>query len=155
MQNALTVPQRKALVGMLVTDHWGDCLWKTARNKYDGVRNSRKKELVRESSGSARTLLDELDSVGKKLETLEARRDELNGELSGLGFSLDSDGDLSVKSSSPLYRQIESELDGELGTFESVVTVPFKRAQAKLWTVATAEEADKLVEPFLSFEVKA
>lgn len=151
----LTVPQRKALVELLQTDRWSECLWKAAKEKYEDTRNLRRKDLVRESSGAVGELVEELISLREKISALKEKVIEHDDSLARRGFSVDADGGLSVRSSSPLYKTIEQELDGELGTLESVVTLPFKRAAAKLWTVATAEEADKLVEPFLDFKVRS
>ena len=66
------------------------------------------------------------------------------------GISVDSNGDWEVKASSPLYQSIEKSLDEQVGTIEDVVTLPFERARVKLWTVATAAEAERLLEPFLA-----
>ncbi len=154
-QNTLTVPQRKAITDIVFgKDRWSDCLWKTAKNTYEAARNSRKLALVQESSKDVKELVDEIIKGREEVEALNAAESELMQRLNKRGFSLDSDGDLDIRSSSSLYKIIEQRLDQELGTEDEVVDSQFERAKVKIWTVATPEEADKLIEPFLNFEVK-
>jgi hypothetical protein len=44
-------------------------------------------------------------------------------------------------------------LDAEVGTKDEVLTRAFGAARTKLLLIASAEEAEKIVEPLLSFEV--
>ena len=77
-------------------------------------------------------------------------------ELSRMGFAIDDDDDALhvVSYGSRLYKTIEKRLDQEVGTKEDVLTQAFASARVKLSLVATAEEAQQIVEPLLNFEVK-
>ena len=95
-----------------------------------------------------RKLAADIVSLKDKLETLES-------QLSERRFSIDSDNEIEVLDSNKRFAgALERRLDEELGTSEEVLTRPFETAQVKLLTVATAEEAEKIVEPLLNFEVK-
>jgi len=155
MENTiLTAPQRKVLADMLKVNHWDDCLWKIAKKKYDAVRNKRKSALIRESSKTVKDLLEQLQTVQQQIDQLEQGKIEASLALSKRGFTVDDDGDVDVEISSPLYKSLKKRLDDELGTIDDVVNLPFERARIKLWTVATPEEAERILEPFLNFEVK-
>ena len=154
-QSILTVPQRKVLADMLNTNTWEDCLWKSAKQKYEDSRNSMRLALVREASGEAKELLDDLAAVREKIKSIEGEEARLELTLSKLGFSVDSDGEVQIHASSPLRKSIEKRLDSELGTINEVVNLPFERARVKVWTATTPEEAERILEPFLQFDVKA
>jgi hypothetical protein len=75
-------------------------------------------------------------------------------ELKQLGFKLDGEGMLDlISTTSRLARTIEHRLDAEVGTKDEVLTRRFNSAGIKLLLVAIAEEAEKIVEPLLNFEV--
>lgn len=87
-------------------------------------------------------------------QTLRAKVQTAEDELRQLGFELDDEGVLdSTFSSSRLARTIERRLVAEVGTKDEVLTRSVDRARIKLLLVASAEEADKIVEPLLNFEV--
>lgn len=142
----LTQPQRKALSDML--KEWGD-VWNRASKKYDSARNSRKESIIRELAG---------DGVAKTKDSILALRTKLQvaeDELTHLGFELDSGGSLDLVSGSSRFGDaLRTRLDAEVGTKDEVLTRAFDTARVKLLLVATAEEAEKIVEPLLNFEVK-
>jgi len=142
----LTQPQRKALSDML--KEWGD-VWNRACKKYETARNSRRESIIRELAG---------DGVAKTKDSILALRTKLRvaeDELTHLGFELDSDGKLDLVSRSSRFADaLRTRLDAEVGTKDEVLVRAFDTARVKLLLVATAEEAEKIVEPLLNFEVK-
>jgi|SRR5579864_6744042 len=144
-ETQLTQPQRKALADMF--KEWGD-VWSRAQRKYEETRTSRKEAIIREVAGDGITKAkDSILSLRSKVQAAE-------DELGQLGFELDDDGVLDLTSSrSRLGRTIERRLDAEVGTKDEVLTRPFDAARIKLLLVASAEEAEKIVEPLLNFEV--
>jgi hypothetical protein len=142
----LTQPQRKALVDMLKP--WGD-VWERAKKRYEATRDSRTEAIIQEVAG---------DGIAKAKDSVLALRNQTQAaedELRTIGFELDSEGSLSLVSrSSRISRTIESRLDAEVGTQDAVLTRPFDEARIKLLLVASAEEAEKIIEPLLNFEVK-
>jgi len=142
----LTQPQRKALADML--KEWGD-VWSRAQRKYEATRTSRKGAIIRDVAG------DGITKAKDNIVSLRARVQAAEDELKQLGFELDDEGTLDLTSSSSrLARTIERRLDAEVGTKDEVLTRPFDTARIKLLLVATAEEAEKIVEPLLNFEVR-
>jgi hypothetical protein len=141
----LTQPQRKALTDML--KEWGD-VWKRAQNEYEETRTSRKEMIIREVAG------DEISKTNDSILSLRAKVQAAEDDLKQLGFELDGEGALDlVSSSSRLARTIERRLDAEVGTKDEVLTRSFNTARIKLLLVPSAEEAEKIVEPLLNFEV--
>ncbi len=126
---------------------WGD-VWNRAQKKYEETRTSRKEAIIQEVAG---------DGVAKAKDNILALRTKVQAaedELRQLGFVLDDEGMLDlISSSSRLERTIERRLDAEVGTKDKVLTRRFDTARIKLLLVASAEEAEKLVEPLLNFEV--
>jgi hypothetical protein len=140
-----TQPQRKALSDLL--KEWGD-VWSRAQRKFEGTRTSRKEAIIREVAG------DGITKAKENLLSLRAKVQVAEDELRQLGFELDDDGVLDlISSSSRLAKTIERRLDAEVGTKDEVLTRPFDAARIKLLLVASAEEAEKIVEPLLNFEV--
>jgi hypothetical protein len=141
----LTQPQRNALADML--KEWGD-VWNRAQKKYEEARTSRKEAIIREVAG------DGVAKVKDNILSLRTKVQVAEDELRQLGFVLDDEGVLDlVSSSSRLERTIERRLNAEVGTKDQVLTRRFDTARIKLLLVASAEEAEKLVEPLLNFEV--
>lgn len=154
-QATFTVPQRKALIELLDKDNYRHGLWIVAKNKYDEARSSKKQAFIRASvNKEIQNLIDDITSCRDELHQMEADLSNMTEELTKRGFSLEDDGEISVESRSPISKAIEKRLDDELGSFEEVLTKPFETARVKLWSVETAEEAEKLMGPFLNFEVK-
>ena len=117
-------------------------------------------EKVRETSYRGNeAIIRELagDGVAKAKDNILALRTKVQAaedELRKLGFVLDDEGMLDlISSSSRLERTIERRLDAEVGTKDRVLTRAFDAARIKLLLVANAEEADKIVEPLLNFEM--
>jgi len=141
----LTQPQRNALAEML--KEWGD-VWNRAQKKYEETRTSRKEAIIREVAGDG--IIKAKDNIVSLRNKMQAAEDELRQ----LGFELDGDEVLDLTSSSSrLARSIERRLDAEVGTKDEVLTRAFGTARIKLLLVASAEEAEKIVEPLLNFEV--
>lgn len=142
----LTQPQRKALVEM-IAKYSGD-VWDRAKDKYEHARASRKEAVIREVAG---------DGVTKAKDTLRSLRVKIKAAedaLGQFGFELDDDGDLELTSrSSRLGKTVEERLDAEVGSRKQVLEQPFERARVKLLLAVTAEEAERIVEPLLNFEV--
>ena|SRR5579864_9510957 len=142
----LTQPQRKALADIL--KEWGN-VWSRANTKYEETRTSRKEAIIQEVAG------DGITKAKDNILSLRAKVQAAEDELKQLGFELDDEDQLDlVSSSSRLARTIERRLDAEVGTKHEVLTRPFDTARIKLLLVASAEEAEKIVEPLLNFEVK-
>lgn len=126
---------------------WGD-VWNSAQKKYEETCTSRKDAIIREDAGDGIIMAkDNIVSLRTKMQAAE-------DELRQLGFELDGDQVLDLTSSrSRLARTIERRLDAEVGTKDEVLTRAFGTARIKLLLVATAEEAEKIVEPLFNFEV--
>jgi hypothetical protein len=162
----LTQPQRKALVDMIAIGYNCD-IWDRARKKYDETRDSLKGVFVREMATKIdgtkeliQSILDLRMHVRKAEQHRESTKVDLDAseyKLKAVGFYISGDGEPTISSWAPesLKLSIDKKVDKELGTKEQVLTVPFETARLKLLTVATAEEAAKIVEPLLNFEVKA
>jgi hypothetical protein len=162
----LTQPQRKALVDMLGMGY-SDVIWSRARSKYEEIRSDLFDSFIREAAEKNQSTQDiiatifRLKAAERKVETIlqNAKVDlaEAQGKLKAFGFRLSDGGNLSLSSDCPdaLKQSIDKRVDKELGTREQVLEIPFEIARLKLLTVATSEEAEKLVEPLLNFEVKA
>ncbi|MGA2269060.1 MAG: hypothetical protein ABSH44_11380 [Bryobacteraceae bacterium] len=144
----LSDSQRTALAKQLA-NYTGD-IWEKAKDKYSKARSSRKQALITESlPDDARKMADGIVALRAKLVPLE---DDFRAE----GFEVDDDGDIEILCGDRRFgKMIEKKLDSELGTLEEVVTRPFDLARVKILLVATAEEAEKIIEPLLNFEVKA
>ncbi|HEV8039823.1 MAG TPA: hypothetical protein VGP62_13230 [Bryobacteraceae bacterium] len=147
-ETTLSDSRRTAFEKMLATNY-GNPVWERARDKYETVRRSRKQELIRSSLPvEAKKLAGEIESLRAELEPLEEK-------LWAAGFQLDNDHSIEILHSAKKFGQgIEKRLNQELGTSEKTVTKPFENARAQILFVATAEEARKIVEPLLHFEVK-
>jgi hypothetical protein len=125
---------------------WGD-VWNSAQKKYEETRTSRKEAIIREVAGYG--IIEATDNIVSLRTETQVAEDELRQ----LGFELDGDQVLDLTSSSSrLAWTIERRLDAEVGTKE-VLTPAFGTARIKLLVVASAEEAEKIVEPLFNFEV--
>ena len=93
----------------------------------------------------------------RDLQKTRTAASEAEARLAAVGFELSSEGVVTLNWEAPdsLSSDLKKRLDKELGTKEQVLAKPFNLARLKLLTVATAEEAEKIVEPLLNFEVKA
>jgi hypothetical protein len=147
-ETTLSDSRRTAFEKMLVTSY-SNPVWERAKDKYDRVRRSRRQELIRSSlPAEAKKLVGEIESLRAELEPLE-------GKLWAAGFQLDNDHEIDIQHTEQKFAKgIEKRLDQELRTSEEAVTKPFEDARAQIFFGATAEEARKIVEPLLHFEVK-
>jgi len=125
-------------------------VWIRAQKKYEETRTLRKEAIIREVAG------DGVMKAKDALIALQVKVQAAEEELSRMGFAIDDDDDALhvVSYGSRLYKTIEKRLDQEVGTKEDVLTQAFASARVKLSLVATAEEAQQIVEPLLNFEVK-
>jgi hypothetical protein len=145
----LSDSQRTALEKKLLANYTGD-IWEKARDKYYEARSLRKQVLIKES------LPDDVQKMADGIIALRAKLVPLEEDFSAKGFKFDDDGDIEILHEERRFgKTIEKQLDSELGTLEEVVTRPFALARVKILLVATAEEAEKIIEPLLNFEVQA
>jgi hypothetical protein len=160
-----TQSQRTALLNLIACNYGGE-IWNRARSKYDEIRDSLEESLIKEwvQKYSAKDLIDSVHQL--RAQAAKAERDlekartavsEAEASLAKVGFDLSDDGSVTLSRRAPgsIMSDLEKRLDKELGTKEQVLAKPFDLARLKLLTVATAEEAEKIVEPLLNFEVKA
>lgn len=148
-ETTLSDSRRTAFEKMLAATY-SNPVWERAKDKYHEVRRLRKQELIRSSlSAEAKKLVAEIESLRAELEPLEEK-------LWAVGFELENDNEINILHSEHRFAKgIDKRLDQEFGTLEEAVTKPFEDARAQILFVATAEEARKIVEPLLHFEVKA
>ncbi len=160
----LTQPQRTALLKLIVSNYDGE-IWARARNKYDEIRDSLEEALIKEwvqkfdaneSIDRVRQARAQATKAEHDLQKATTAVSETEAELARVGFDLSDDGSVSLSRRAPssMKSDLEKHLDKELGTKEQVLAKPFDLARLKLLTVATAEEAEAIVEPLLNFEVK-
>lgn len=81
-----------------------------------------------------------------QIATAEERINEWKAELSTVGFRIDYEGEMVLRESStnPLDKLIEDRIKKELGT-ENDIEARFDSVQLALMTVATLEDAEKLL----------
>jgi hypothetical protein len=160
----LTQPQRKALVDM-ISDSYSCPIWCRAKEEYDEARDALSRSFVQEmiQKNGAKRSIDGLRQLREQVRTVQRQLDEATSavsdsekRLAAQGFELEQDGSITLSRRAPdaLKSSLEKRLDKALGTKEQVLTRPFTAARLRLLTVATAEEAEKIVEPLLNFEVK-
>jgi hypothetical protein len=159
----LTQPQRKALVDM-ISESYSCPIWCRAKEQYDETRDTLSRSFVQEMTqeNGVKSSIDGLHQLREQVQTVKRQLDEATSavsdsekRLAALGFELEDDGSITLSRRAPdaLKSSIEKRLDKALGTKEQVLTRPFTAARLKLLTVATPEEAEKIVEPLLNFEV--
>jgi len=146
----MTLPQRKALVGMLEQNQWSECLWRRVKNRYDRARSILLARLTRELAieKGADKLVAEITQLKGKLQKAE---DDL--KLSGFGF--DSSGDLTLGDAAPdsWGERLEEQVRKGLNVSMDDISKQFEAATLKLWAVPTADEACKIVEELQNIEV--
>ena len=148
-ETTLSDSRRTAFEKMLVPSY-NNAVWERAKDKYYEVRRLRKQELIMSSvPAEAKKLVGEIQSLRAEIEPLE-------DALRATGFALDDGCEIDILHSGHKFEKgIEKRLNQELGSLEEAVTKRFEDARAQILFVATAEEARKIVEPLLRFEVKA
>ena len=146
VKSNFTDTQRKALLDFVKV--YGDA-YDRARDAYRDARNSLTDSLIRqeaERKGWLNVIVD-LATLKTDIQTHEA-------QLAKYGIEVDEEGCVSFVSgtTSPLRLHIESKISEQIGD-ESDVRQSFADAQAKLLTVESAEEAAKIVEPLINFQM--
>ena len=160
----LTQPQRTALLKLIASDYSGE-IWNRARDKYNEIRDSLEEALIKEwvqkydaqnSIDYVRQARTQATKAKHDLETATTAVSEAEAQLARVGFNLSDDGAVTLSRRAPgsMKSDLEKHLDKELGTKEQVLAKSFDLARLKLLTVATAEEAEAIVEPLLNFELK-
>jgi hypothetical protein len=134
----LSLANRKQLADMLGNLYGG--LRQKARDRFRHKEQTLKVALVKEyaeKKGALKAVV-QIDAAQSKIQ-------ELKRELAVLGFQLDSDGlDLSRGSSDTLRKLINERIERELGT-EDALEARFDSAQIAMMTVASLEDAEKLL----------
>jgi hypothetical protein len=109
----------------------------------------------------AKSSLDEIhklrlaeEKAERELNKAKSAVSQSEETLAILGFELANDGTVGLSDNAPdgLKESLRRSLDKALGSKEEALAKPFEAARLKLMTVETAEEAVKIIEPFLNFE---
>lgn len=120
-------------------------------NKYDGLRAKAKSRLAEKRQELHKTLMNEAAErkgalkVVEQIKVSRQRITDLEEELRRLGFA-ERYGGLSTSgcAATPLDRSIDTRINKELGT-ENDIDARFDSVQVAMMTVATLEDADKLL----------
>lgn len=133
----LSLANRKQLADVLGTRHEGLCrkALEAFGYKRDRLYSQIKNEFIKQRKA---------DKTVEMIEQAEQNADELRAELLPLGFSLDSDHSLCVVRHGALERLIDDRIEKEIGT-ESDILARFDSARVAMMTVATLEDADKIL----------
>jgi len=147
VKSNFTDTQRKALLDFVRM--YGDA-YDRARDAYRAARTSLTDSMIREEAGRKGwlTAINGLADLKENITHAEA-------ELAKYGVEIDEEGhaEFASGSTSPFRLNLESKIGEKIGD-ESDVRQLFADAQAKLLTVESAEEAAKIVQPLINFEVK-
>jgi hypothetical protein len=144
-QTTLTQSQRKDLVDMLNQHgYMNNSVWCRAKEKYEETRSSLTRSLIADyvKSGKLSHLVWDYRALKLKLLAVGVFPDEA-GEVTYANNAAGRD----------LRKVHEEKADKKLGTIDEVLTLPFEMARIRLLTVSTAEEAQKVLEPLVKFEV--
>lgn len=145
----LTHPQRKALIELL--GEYGG-VYKRAKNNYEETLDAAKDSIVLAiaKENGADQLLLQYRSLKQQAKAVETKLDEV-------GLDVDDKGNFSFNYHTPdsWDQRVEDELEAAFGSRKQLLDTLFETARVKLWLVTTAEEAEKIVEPLLNFEMKA
>jgi len=147
----MTLPQRKALVGMLEQNQWSECLWKRVKNRYDRARSTLLARLTRELA-----IEKGADKLVSEIIQLRAKLRKAEDDLKLSGFAVDSSGDFRLGDAAPdsWGERLEKQVRKELSVSMDDISKQFETATLKLWTVPTADEACRIVEELQNIEVK-
>lgn len=136
--NQFSLANRKQLADFLGNQYEG-LRWK-AIQKFRNQRNELEQAIVNEyaeKKGAAK--------LAAQIEIAHTKIKELEAELSALGFIIDNDDfTISVPSSTPLDKIIDARIEKEIGT-DDAIEARFNSAQIAMMTVASLEDADKLL----------
>ena len=145
----LETAHRKALTDQL--SGYSGTLYARVRDKYRTTRsafeNSVCARIAREMG--ADKLVAEISGLKAKLEVAELK-------LRDSGFEIDSSGNYDITRHAPesLRKSSTDEVEKAFGSESDVLDPLFETARLKLLLATTVEDAEKIVEPLLSFEVK-
>jgi hypothetical protein len=91
-----------------------------------------------------------------EVKQLKAKLSAAEHQVNEAGFSVDKRGNFELNYNAPdaWESSVEEEAEKEFGTQDAILERPFETARAKLLLATTVEEAEKIVEPLLTFEVK-
>lgn len=147
-ETQLSAPQRKALVDML-NDGYSDNVFTRAKKKYQNARKTLESKhilaLAKEKG---------FDKLLVEVESLQSKLRDAKEKIKHSGFSVSDGGAFALSYDAPdsWSEDMDDAIDEELGA-EDEVLEPFQLARVKIWTVRTAEEADRIFEPLLKFAV--
>ncbi len=138
--------QRKALLDFVRV--YGDA-YDRARDAYRSARVSLTDSVIREEA-QRKGWLPAINGLAD----LKQNITHAEGDLAKYGVTIDEEGhaEFVSGSTSPLRLHLEAKICEKIGD-ESDVRQSFADAQAKLLTVESAEEAAKIVEPLINYEV--
>lgn len=135
----LSLANRKQLADMLGNDYHGlrSRVKDKLREKRQDLADSLEKEFA-EKKGALK-VITQINATREKLK-------EQDRDLALLGYELDSDGDLCLTGDAGriIRKTIDAQLDKELGTLDDV-DARFDSTQVAMMTVATLEDAEKLL----------
>jgi len=135
--NQFSLANRKHLADMLGNQYDG-MRWKAVR-KFREQREKLQNALVKEYAGKSGVM-----KLVSQLEAAEKKCQDLSKDISKLHFSHNSDGSLQVVCHTPLDKTIDARIEKEIGSVAEV-EARFDSAQIAMMTVASLEDADKLL----------
>lgn len=142
---------RKAIMEQLAGYNAGT-VYQKAREKYRTARNAYENllcnDVVRDQGA---------DKLAADVLNLESQLEQAKLTLKNAGFELDRDGNVDILQNGKvgsLIRKVEAAVLKDFGTEDTFVEPLFQAARIKLLLATTVEEAKKIVEPLLNFEVK-
>lgn len=139
----LSLANRKELADMLADKY--ESLRSKAKSKFHDTRNALRESLIREyaeKNGAMKLIA--------QIEVSRAKNQELEDELSTLGFETDHTGvALSRGSRNPLGKIIDERIKKDIGCVEDI-DARFDSAQLAMMTVASLQDAEKLLKSVTS-----
>jgi hypothetical protein len=148
-ETKLDAAQRKALLEQLSEYHGS--VYKGAKRKYSAARDSFKSLLCKKLAHE-----QGVDKLLVEVKQLKAKLTAAEHQINEAGFSVDDRGNFDLNYNAPdaWESSVEGEVEKEFGTEDVILDRPFETARVKLLLATTVEEAEKIVEPLLNFEVK-
>jgi C-terminal processing protease CtpA/Prc len=134
-----SLANRKQLADML--GHKYEGLRQKAKEKFSSRRDELRASYIKELAKGKGAL-----TVYQRIDDAKDRIEELELELAGLGFKVDYNGDLELNGEGvSLYdKTIGARVEKEIGTMDDIDS-RFDSAQIAMMTVASLEDADKLL----------
>lgn len=148
-ETKLDAAQRKALLEQLSEYHGS--VYKGAKGKYRAARDSFRSLLCKKLAHE-----QGVDKLLVEVKQLKAKFSAAEHQINEAGFSVDSRGNFELNYNAPdaWESSVDGEVEKEFGAEDVILDRPFETARVKLLLAKTVEEAEKIVEPLLSFEVK-